>query len=263
MSRADGDGTPLVGAYLGDATSLVRRERRRCTDERTAFRAFRSAVADVRPTAPPEGSGGPPAAGALSRTGRSASLTAVSREYRRTVMAVPHYESEYGDEYAESVAAEFGEAVAAGLTGGGTLTPPLRGAVVEGATAAMREREEFVSLLAAESSSLASARTTVDDSVDRLRALDNRPLSERSFADLARLRTAVLDVRDGLDEAAARRQETMRSHRRTLSNRAPSVAGYLYADLPVDHPALDALASARSLVETALARVDRRSVAAL
>ncbi|MDS0293238.1 DUF7260 family protein [Halogeometricum luteum] len=263
MSRSDGDGTPFVDAHLGDAASIVRRERRRCTDERTAFRAFRSAVADVRPTAPTGRAGGPPTAEALSRTGQSASLTAVRREYRRTVMAVPHYEAEYGDEYADSVAAEFGEAVAAGLTGDGTLTPPLRAAVVEGATASMRERGEFVSLLDAESSSLAAAGAAVDDAVDRLRALDDRPLSERSFADLARLRAAVVDVRDGLDEAAARRQETIRSHGRGLSDRAPSVETYLYADLPVDHPALDALASARSLVETALVRVDRRSVATL
>lgn len=259
---ADREAAP-VETHFEEAATLLRRERRRCADERTALRAFRSAVADVRPTPPTERVDGPPTTDLLPRSGSSPSLSAVRREYERTVMSVPHYESEYGDGYAESVAAEFGEDVAAGLTGDGALTPLLLRAVVDGATAAMRERGEFVSLLDAESESLTAARTAVSDAERRLRALDDRPLSERSVAELVGLRGDVLGVRDELDEAAARRQEVLRAHRRGLSDLAPDVTTYLYGDLPVEHPALDALAGARAVVETALRRVDRRSLAAL
>ncbi|WP_242492759.1 DUF7260 family protein [Halogeometricum borinquense] len=253
----------MIETHLEEATQLIRRERRRSVDERQAFRAFRSAVADVRPTATAGKTGGPLTTKSLTYGSASPSLDTIRREYERTVMAIPHYEDEYGDTYTESVTAEFGEDVAAAITRGSTLTPNLRQAVVAGATAAMEERTEFVSLLDTESDSVEAVRTTVHSAVETLRALDDEPLSKRSFENLTRLRESVVSVRDRLDEAAVRRQTTLRSHRRNLSNRVPDVTMYLYEPLAVEYPALNALASAREIVEAALRRLDRQLIAAL
>jgi hypothetical protein len=255
----------VVETHLADAARRVRRERRRSLDELQAFRTFRSAVADVHPTAGGGRGGGPLATKTLGRSGASPSLTAIRREYERTVMAVSHYEEEYGDGYEESVAAEFGEDVAAALTGAGpgSLTPNLRQALVAGATAAMDERDEFCSLLDEESESVETVRAAVESADETLRSLDDAPLSDRSFAELVRLRESVVAVRDRLDEVAADRQATLQGHRRRLRGYVPDVTAYLYAPLAVEYPALDALGRLRDVVEMALTRVDSHLIASL
>jgi hypothetical protein len=70
-------------------------------------------------------------------------------------------------------------------------------------------------------------------------------------------------VRDRLDEVAADRQATLQTHRRRLTGYVPDVTAYLYAPLPVEYPALDALGRLRDVVETALGRVDSHLIASL
>jgi hypothetical protein len=247
---------------VADARRAVERERRRCVDEREAFRRFRSAVADVQPTAVRESQTGPLTAQAFGTTqARAPALDDVRRTYERTVMSVPHYDAEYGDTYVESLRAEFGEDVAAAATSAQTFTPELRQAVVGGATAAIEERVEFVSLLDAESDSLDDVESGVRGVVAELERLDDRPLSSRSFDELVDLRAAVAGHRKRLDELAAARQGTLTSHRRDLSGRVPDVTAYLYADVACEYPALAVLADVRTLLETALDRIDRRIAA--
>lgn len=50
------------------------------------------------------------------------SLVAVMAAYREIVMAIPHYEEEYGDCDAADVADELGPDIAAALTGLGAST---------------------------------------------------------------------------------------------------------------------------------------------
>lgn len=248
----------LRGTHVEAARESLECERRRCADETAAFRSFRAAVAevDVQPSAAAGSATGPLAVTTAGR-GTPPSLDAVRRAYERTVMDVPHYEEEYGDAYAESLAAEFGEEIAAGITAGSGLSPELRGAVVSAAGNAVRERRAFLGLLDEEFESLDAVEDGVEMVVGELSSLDDRPLSARSFDELVALREDVVALREGLDERARERQRTLAAHRRTLSNLVPSVTEYLYHDVDCAHPGLDALASARRLVETALSRVDR------
>jgi hypothetical protein len=245
-------------APVDEAQRAVNRERRRCVDEREAFRSFRSAVSDVQPTAVPGGQTGPLATQRLGATRtRASELESVRQTYERTVMDVPHYEAEYDDGYVESLSAEFGEDIAAAVTSATAFTPELRRAVVGGARAAMEERVEFIALLDEESSSLEAVEVGIQDVVDEIDRLDDRPLPSRSFDELVSLRTAVADLRPRLDDLATARQRTLASHRRELSGRVPDVTAYLYADCPRQYPALGALADARAVLERALRRVDR------
>ncbi|MFC6826062.1 DUF7260 family protein [Halopelagius fulvigenes] len=246
----------LRRTHVEEARESLGRERQRCVDEKAAFRSFRSAVADVQPSTAAGSARGPLG---VKTAGRETppSLAAVRRAYERTVMNVPHYEEEYGDAYPESLAAEFGDEIAAGMTAGPGLSPELRGAVVSAAANAVREREEFLGILDEEFASLNAVEEGVERVVGELSSLDDRPLSARSFDELLALREDVLALRDGLDERARERQRTLAAHRRTLSGLVPSVTEYLYHDVDCSHPGLDALASARRLVETALSRIDR------
>ncbi|RDI72999.1 hypothetical protein DWB78_03740 [Halopelagius longus] len=246
----------MRGTHLDDARESLGRERRRCVDEKAAFRSFRSAVTDVQPSTAAGSAAGPLAVKTVGRE-TPPSLDAVRRAYERTVMEVPHYEEEYGDAYPESLAAEFGDEIAAGMTAGAGLSPELRRAVVSAAANAVRERQEFLDLLDAEFESLDEVEDGVELVVGELSSLDDRPLSARSFDELLALREDVLALRDELDERAWERQRTLAAHRRTLSGLVPSVTEYLYHDVDCSHPGLDALASARRLVETALSRTDR------
>lgn len=257
-SAGNGRGTPIETS-LGEARAALRAERRRCVDENAAFRSFCAAVADVQPSASAGSSAGPLAVKTVDRTGVSSPLSAVRRAYERTVMEVPHYEEEYGDTYEESLRAEFGDDIAAGVTSSAsTFSPELRRAVVAAGESAARERREFLDLLDAEFESLDAVEDGIERTVTDLSSLDDRPLSSRSFGELVALRDDVRALRDELDERARGRQRTLVTHRRTLSGLVPSVTDYLYYDIDCEYPGLDALASARRLVETALSRVDRR-----
>lgn len=247
----------LIETRLGDARAALRREGRRCADEKAAFRSFCTAVADVQPSTSAGSAAGPLAVKTAGRTRTPPSLDTVRRAYEGTVMAVPHYEEEYGDAYPESLAAEFGEDVAAGMTAASAFSPELRRAVVTGAANAVRERQRFLDLLDDEFESLAAVEDDVGRVVAELSSLDDRPLSSRSFDELVTLRADVRALGNRLDERAEERQRTLAAHRRTLSGLVPSVTEYLYYDAARSHPALDALASARRLVETAVSRIDR------
>ena len=250
---------------IGTARRIVDRERRRCVDEREAFAALADAVADLEtaavrsdPVSVPAGSG----AGVRTDGASGATTGGVRAAYERTVMAVSHYDEEYGESYRESLAVEFGPDLAAALTGAGTLTPRLREAAATAAGLAREERVAFVTLLDAERASL----DRVADGVAAVRAdlagRDDRPLGDRRFDDLRGLRTVVLDLEARIDDLAAARQRRLARYRGGFDHVDSSLPAYLYAELGTDHPALAALASIGKTLATARRRVERALAAA-
>ncbi|MFB6122994.1 MAG: hypothetical protein ABEJ78_06010 [Haloferacaceae archaeon] len=238
---------------LSSARRVVERERRTCADEREAFRAFRRRVGELTPASIPA----TPRASISDSPDAGTSLDRVREAYEDTVMAVPHYEREYGDGYAESLAAEFGGDVAAAVFGSRTLTPELRDALTAAARSAQAEREEFLDLLDREAESVAVADAELDELFDDLRALDSTPLPERGFDELVELRTALEHAESRLDHVAARRQEALSDHRRALPTLDVDVTDYLYGDFDSIYPVLATVAEFGDLVGTATRRVDR------
>ncbi|RDZ65297.1 hypothetical protein C5B90_02700 [Haloferax sp. Atlit-12N] len=249
---------------LADAHSALRAERRRCVDEREAFRAFRREVAASQATASTPNQA--PAAATLvgqrsGRGGTDAALSGLRRSYERTVMSVPHYDEEYGDSFEASLAAEFGPDVATAFRSASVLSPPLRRTVAAAAASSRDEREKFIEVVDEEAESVASMRGEVEDLLGRLDDLDRTPLSERGFDALLALYEDLSSLRERLSELVAARQKTISHHRRALSGLVPDVTEFLYADLSVRYPVLATLAEVGATLDTATRRVERRLAA--
>jgi len=238
---------------IDEARAAVAAERTCVTAERDAFEAFDRRVAELATVA---ASTTPPLLSDPQRSGQS--LERVRTAYEETVMSVPHYEAEYGDTVAESLAVEFGEDLAAALVGGTALTPDFRDAVRAAASAARREREEFLTVLDREDTSLARAAADFSEALSDLEALDDRPLSDRSFDDLRTLWESVRDVEARIEGIGMRRQETIRGYRKELPGVPTDLVEYLYADLSATYPVLAAVADLGAETSRARSRVERR-----
>lgn len=229
-------------AHLQRAQQLVAEERAVVDAERDAFEAFRRRVAD-RP--PPKPDGGPPG-GLATRT--LVESNPILEEYRTTVMSVSHYESDYGEDALENMRIEFGSEVA-DLVGRGA--PSAYPAVVGAATTAVAERDVFLGELEDERESLERTERELLEIHQVLEGMagDAAAVSaDDRFAALDRLD----DLVDGAETLLANRQRTLRAHDRALSPgevEPPPVVEYLYTELPVRYPALDALATLVSHIE--------------
>jgi len=239
-------------ARIDAALDAVADERATLQDERSALTAFDGRVADLSTVTV---STGPPLVADPRPSGQS--LSRLRAAYAETVMATPHYEAEYGDTVAESLAAEFGDDLAAAIIGGTGLTPELRDAVRAATDAARREREEFLDVLEREADSLATAADDIEALSADLDTLDDRPLSARSFDDLHDLWTALRDLEARIDGIGIRRQETLRSHRNDLPGVPTDLCEYLYHDLSASYPVLASLADFGTRLERARRRVER------
>lgn len=246
----------------------VRRERRRTVDEREAFGAFRSALADVetaghaRGAAAGTASAAPAAVHAVGAPDRRSDdgVRRVCEAYRRTVMSVSHYDEAYGEPLAESIAEEFGGDVAAAVAGASVLTDDLYGALDDAAATARSQRDEFVDLLDREESSVRAARRQLDEIADRLDAadVDGSGQSNADFDELRERYEALRDLRRRLDDLAADRQATLSDHRRSLSDGVPSVTQFLYPDADDDYPVLAGIAETGDRLEAVERRVTNR-----
>ncbi len=236
---------------LEAARRCVRRERRRTVDEREAFEAFARRVADAETAAPPQAR-----AGATLVGGGRVGTDAVRRAYRETVMSVPHYAEEYGDELGESVAAEFGPELAAGLDDG-VLTERLQHAVVAAARRAYADRDAFLDRLDAEAASLADAAERLEAVHGEL-AGHQREFAGESYGALEALHRRLGVLAEICDAVAADRQAHLREHRDDLGlpEAVPDLPSYLYGDLEPDYPVLAAVAATADRVTDA-----RRSIA--
>jgi len=229
------------------AIESVDREITYVADEQRAFRRFtaRTRELDAERNAAGAAVGGD--AMAVSTGGhhpQSSGLRSVRDAYEATVMSVPHYDAVYGESLAESLAAEFGSAVATQLLDGQRLTPVLRETVVAAGERAMTEREEFGETLRTERSSLLEVR-------ERLSEIESRAaeLSEAIGAATESTQLGEYDAElDGL-EADCRQLATDRQrlvHRRSAGRLsgvdADSLVGFLYGDRPETCPALAAIA---------------------
>jgi hypothetical protein len=245
---------PTATDDLRAARLRVRRERRRTVDEREAFDAFVEALAAIPADDAPTGLR---AGTRLLDRQATAGATAVREAYERTVMSVPHYEAEYGDDYRESLRAEFGEAAAA--LADGTLHPQAKRGLVSAARVSQEERAGFVPPLDREAASLRDCEERLVDVLEELVELHEEPFPALDFGalDATRARLEVLDKR--VDAVGADRQATLRDQRRELSLGAgvPDVPTYLYQSLDVTYPALDTVARTADAVERCRRRVER------
>ncbi|MFC5278946.1 hypothetical protein ACFPM1_09290 [Halorubrum rubrum] len=263
----------LTFAYIRDAETVCRRERRRVTDEHDAFEEFADRVAALDPC-PAEATD--PSAAAVSqlvgarRAGGSAvgdvRLRRVLDTYRDTVMSLPHYSEEYDESVAESLAAELGPDTTVSLASNGTLSPGLQSALVDRSRRAAAARRSLADAIDVELDALDDAGATVER-IDRRRVrlnqhLDGIPHGRRADASID-VWERLADLESECDAVAGDRQSTLRnppmSPDRVGGGVETGFYEYLYAPMEgPDHPVLASIATLVDRIREDRDRVARR-----
>lgn len=245
-----------VLSHLYAADDHLERELREVIAEREAYRAFARAVdrISVDQTAAAT-TATPQTVQALDR--RGASVKEIRRAFENTVMAVDHYEDTYGEPWDAHLTNEFESTVVSSLRNGGRVNEPIKNALTRGGLEAASRRDDLVRVLSGEQSALDDATSTIDAVDSTLDELDEVPLPERSFEDLAETHETLASLDDRVDHLTRRRQREI--HRESRSpgweSKEVTLQEYLYCSLPVTYPVLHAAVELGDDIQTAGYRV--------
>ncbi|SNZ17295.1 hypothetical protein SAMN06269185_2973 [Natronoarchaeum philippinense] len=228
--------------FLHSAREAGEEERSRVTEERSALERFQRRVQKLSvgaQTPAATGNGGATLARANVAETHS-DLRAVKQAYEETVMAVDHYDDDYGEPLAEHMSAEFGDDVAAAVVGGTALTPPVKRALLQKTDAAIDDRTAFLQTLSEESDSVAAASNDLGAIEHRLEGLEDRQCLQQSFPELTEAWEDLDDLEAECREVVARRQDQIQHSAGGADWRddGHSLCAYLYEPLPVTYPAL-------------------------
>jgi hypothetical protein len=230
----------VCSGSLSDAIELVQTERARTRTERDAFDAFLNRVNEIPPTQeqpplPPQ----QPVVGIP--TAESSPFHQVRQAYEATVMDAPHYDEEYGDTVAASLAAEFGPDLATHLLSGQVFTPLCKEQLLQAARHCRRERDHFLSTLEREYDALTTTQTTLNDIAIYLDQLTATLPSDRQLGELIETYTWLDSAEQECEEVLEeRQQQRVRGHAAVNTPRTTvsDLQTYLYISLPVTYPVL-------------------------
>lgn len=251
-----GDTSPVE--LFGKATSALETEHRQTAAEVEAFRAFEKRVSELTPDG---GTAAKRATPVQTVASSGQSLDRVRKYYRETVMAVPHYDSEYGESYGENVREELGPDVGALLVGGRRFERHHRHAVVSKAGETRELREQLLAALEAERESLTALEEPVCSLAEQVSSIVAARLDTDSSRQLDAYRSRLDIIETRCHELIERRQSEAVTERRALSLpiNGPDIQTYVYNDLPVNYPVIatltdliDAAATARANIEAEL-----------
>ena len=241
--------------HVWDAETLLDAELRRLAAERDAFSEFGRRVAAIEAadtSAAVQTTGGLMTATTTVADDR---LDRVQDAYRETVMGVDHFEEDYGEPFAENLAAEFGDSVAVAVVDGNQFTPQLKAALMQSAQEATRQRASFISTLESEAESLSEAASTLEDVDAERESLGEAPLPSRSYEELVADWHRLGQLRDRCGSLASDRQRRLKELSASLPPGGGELHEYLYDELPVSHPVLADAASLSETVEELRGRV--------
>jgi hypothetical protein len=250
-------GSAFVGNYLKRALEEVEADREFTDAEREAFRAFGEKIRSLSPQSAPSGpaiaadSGTPPTVAQTAATPDTQDgLETVRRRYEETVLAVPGTEDVYGESLSEHLSAEFGADLGAVVLEGDTLTPTVQSLLVSQATAAARERQQYLGVLDAEYDAVLDANERLQPTEAVLDEIDTSRLYRYSFEELfeyeGELRSASETCR-GLLEDRQREIHDTPGHSGPRSD-STTLQEHLYRSLETSFPVLStALEQLRTL----------------
>jgi hypothetical protein len=231
---------------LVDRTSLPRaqsnltKEESQIQAEINAFEDFLDRLNEKRPQ-PYRADGGTQAE--IFRSQISSSPTpqeVIQSAYRETVLAVDHWEDAYGKETAfESMANEFGDDVAVGLTGGSATWSLLLWKQLQDASKeAIKTRQSTYQMVIKERQLLEDLQHFLAEIGDELARIER---AEYSFSDRSN-RLAMIQER--LEQVADEQQKYLRQRETSKKN---LFSALVYADLESSHPGLAAIATTREV----------------
>lgn len=247
----------------------LRTERRRTAAERRAFETFADLVSTVDFSDAGSGSslaggveashGGTVVSDGHAGSNRDAPIASIRRAYEETVMAVSFYDDEYGDDYRESLAAEFGPAVATALTDPNCFGPAAKAPLTAAIDRAIREREHLIETCAHERESVDAAAGTLLPVAAELDSIGSPDSESDSFGSLEADWNRLSRLEERCESAAADRQSAINEwrSRHDLPVDAPDVCAYFYEAQDSAYPVLAAcaeLAQRATTLQTAYER---------
>lgn len=232
-------GALCVAGYVREAPPAIEHEQECVRAERDAFREFAATV--ERMTVPDRQSSGATAARLVEPNDGDDNLRTVRDRYRATVMSVPDYEQQYGERLEEHMTAELGDDLTRAVVAGDRLTDQLRRLLVSRARAAAEQRESFLETLDDEYESVTDGYARLRNLTPNLDETTGPELEQWSFSELTEYENDLRHVIDRHEQLlAARQQEVHRENRQFRRSDQTFLQEYLYADLPVTFPILDA-----------------------
>lgn len=233
MSELTGDVPDL---HFEEAFDVIESERAILTTEIEAFEEFLDVVESVTPTST-AGSGLPPV---QSQTAGTDPFQTIRDGYESSVMAVPHYEAEYGESFETNARTEFGPDIATLLTTGRVFEAHHKQAVIVATEESIEQRRHLLEAIDEEQASLERFRDPVQSVIDAIRSFDGGTLASDSpkLLDGYRRRIDVLESR--CHDLVDGRQSEIVGDRRALSLpiSGPDLPSYLYTELPVTYPVI-------------------------
>lgn len=238
---------------INHAKTLVEAELKLVRREETAFKQFIDRLHEVQVTnkKPIKSHDRGPTRLIMNNTKASENLETIRQAYRKTVMGVPHYESEYGDTLEANLTAEVGPTIAGQIADGQTLTQALYEALLEASKQCRSDRQNFCRLLRDELDSLHDIAAELNEVESCIVSLDERITKASHTGQLTRIDHELATLESQCTDLANRRQETIHGRRRKhiAGIDEVSLVGYLYADLETTTPALSDIASFLNVIQ--------------
>ena len=233
------------------AIDRTRTEREQVTAERDAFDSFAERIAALdtetqssttnlpsQPATTPRAAGtmNQPTASETPEATDNATVATVLQAYHDTVMAVSHYESEYGEPIEQNLAAELSPEVAQLLKNNTVLTPQLQAALLTETRQASNQRNQFLTQVDTEYDALVAARRQLRDLRETTTKIEEqlypRPLRE-IIQSHERLETKANECTTLLYD----RQERLHAAEQLTS--VTSLQNYLYQSFEWEYPVLN------------------------
>jgi len=234
-------GQSQIARLLEEAHQCLDTERRRIGEEIRAFQTFIKRVETIPPQ-PVSGEQHPPLQPQTKTAPNSAAR--VRTAYEDTVMAVSHYEQEYGETYAESLREELTPEVATALTQQAGFDRACKQATVTAAREATHKRQLLRESLNTECESIDTGEKLLVPVADQL--ADYRTVTPADVGDATLdgylRRLSVLEER--CQGVIDQRQDTRVAQRNRLRLSRPCTdITYVYRELDVDYPLMAATAT--------------------
>jgi hypothetical protein len=166
----------------------------------------------------------------------------VLNAYSETVMAVPHYSTEYDDSIYQSMAVEFGAPVVEYMNENNNPSDVILNKIMRESRTALSRRERFIPLLHEEQDSLIQMESRINDVEERILELKNRT------DDYNEICPSNLDtLQSRCDTIACDRQSLI--HDRLISSLSgvdeESLLKYLYGERDFRYPVLSEIVRCR------------------
>lgn len=249
---ADGGGSPMSrepDSHVGDARERAAAESDHVEGKLAAFDRFERTVRGIDPVeagtaAAAWAAGGGAVAGTpvAERSGDSR-CRRVREGFAETVRPYSVEDVAGAESVVATIGEELGEEVALAISPGGVgeFTPTVREAILSTIGDRRSELRAMAAALERERDSLRAAADELDAALGAVETLGNRRLYRYGFEALRERHERLARLRERCERLARERQELVgstTSHGAETGIRHRTLIGYLYRDLPVDHPVL-------------------------